>query len=451
MNAFGKYLYGVPFAALVGLLLGKWLFPASVDGNFDSVVVPTNVTPTLLAPADGPSPIREAEILLADVLKSRHSGNPTRAEVEREYRVETMDDHEVEALARKIANGEFAFTTYEIPFVAAVWRRFAAVKPETAYEWACQLPTRDLRRGVIPIAAEAWVAVAPDQALEAFAADAEEAFFMEASPLRTGLQTLLHLNPDKAVKFMELNRGAEWYPRIRQPIYAYWARHDPEAARTWLGNHFNSRPEEVPDLILDLSASDPAEAFAIAMTMEPTPELRMTVAEILGSRWSRMDAAAASRAFEELPTEWHSAYLANSSGLNRTSRLTDPEIEKMASRFPNEDLKARFWGGVVGRRAVDGKFTEAAALLEKLPDQEEMTGFTAASLAREWSRAAPADASGWIAELKPGLVRDHAINGLTEIIGRLEPEAARQWATTIGDEALRRRVEKRLGNPKVIE
>jgi hypothetical protein len=92
--------------------------------------------------------------------------------------------------------------------------------------------------------------------------------------------------------------------------------------------------------------------------------------------------------------------------------------------------------GIVGKWSVSDP-AQAAMWLDSHSENSGSLTKAHASIAEIWSSADTYHASEWVALLRPGPNRDAAIGGMVKNLAGNDPDAARAWADSIEDEALR--------------
>ncbi len=81
------------------------------------------------------------------------------------------------------------------------------------------------------------------------------------------------------------------------------------------------------------------------------------------------------------------------------------------------------------------------AALEYLPNvPDDRRQFSYNEIANEWTKKDPQAASEWIYDLESGKEKDHAIQGMVQVLKSKEPDSSTIWAASISDEGMRERL-----------
>ena len=436
------HIAGVLGALFIGSMVGCVLFPSraemqaarphSIEGSSPPVVVTALRTSKEREVAPG--------TVYSELLESRASASPYRAELGMRKKVRAMDDREIVALVERIVAGEITLASEEIYFLNELFARYTAFDAVAAQHTVEDLPNQAMRIAAQREVMRVWARNAPEQMVAHVArqrAAGKDIYGASISAFRA----LGDLDPELGIKLLEPHRGKGWSYAARGALYERWLLKDKPAAIDWMLSQVGGSVPDEQNLISWLSG-DPEAALTVAADTKPNVYSRNAVEAMMG-KWIKRDREPAIEALGKLPSEWYSESLAKFVGSGVTYADWSPEqLERVLAALPTKHHDG-LWRGVVRSSTYSAKFEEAAGLLAKLSPGDSRSD-AAAELANTWAKTNPSETSAWLSSLEPSPMRDEAVGAFAKTVAPLDSESARRWAESIESRILRKRVLREL-------
>lgn len=207
--------------------------------------------------------------------------------------------------------------------------------------------------------------------------------------------------------------------------------------------------------------TDPAQAFN-ELAKQPGDASRQNVLHEIAAQWAEKDPKATLAKLQETTDPWLKLGLINALS-NRARRTNDPQLaDEIAKAYPDNCYKGKQTvGDIYSNMAkrdparaqalldsdldVAGKTSIASALVTQqasydptgavgwaAQQPDETVRFTATRTALlSWAGADAYAASEWLAVQPAGPLREAAVEGLVQTLGRNAPDEALQWAGTL--------------------
>jgi hypothetical protein len=301
-------------------------------------------------------------------------------------------------------------------FIAA----FANEAPAQAAALALSWRLSPFATSDIEIAARAWAAQAPDEALRWGLTLAEPA--MAAAARRAIATELVRTGPAAAVEKIAAQPESPARQMTLGFAVAAWARHDADTAEAWVRGHGDdeTRSRLLLSLGFELAQTNPQRAIAMADRV-PAGRDRWLLLAASSQTWVAQDHAAAMAWANQLPAgEARDAALAGvtvglGAGARRVAGVTG--------------LRGTRGRGGVGGTAISPDVASPAFAAWLATQSQGMTREqTILEYVRQRANVEPLVIGQWIANLPGSISRDQAID---EYLATADPGTAAQWLQSL--------------------
>jgi hypothetical protein len=229
------------------------------------------------------------------------------------------------------------------------------------------------------------------------------------------IATAMYFVGEKAAKELDWPAKVKWlHDRSGDPAY--------QGAFGWIGS--TATPEQVPELLAVAGKiSDSFLSAALLRGVFGTGNVESIKLVVDAFNKGRIKTSMGN-------------FFADAPSSLAASGRTDEALEICAMIADEAGRSGAYRGIVMG--SVLNSPSKAAAIVERIPNEKDRAAVVDA-LVQGWASSNLEEASKWVSNLAPGIVRDKAAAEVARSVLILNPQDALTWANSIGADALRTR------------
>jgi hypothetical protein len=321
---------------------------------------------------------------------------------------------------------------YYASAVASVW---AETQPEAALAAGMKLGLGSQRQAVLSTVIRKWGGRQPEEAIRYIEGHPD----MPLSPyvVTDIINEIVKTDRSRAMKVTLALSNSRMQEHTIRTLTRSWGKEAPQEALAWAMQIENSALQRTAIIeALDGWADHrPRDAMHYAMNLEDS----RVRSEALKRTWANWFSRAPNDALLEALKTGDKALMES---LEHTiprmlESATLAERQTLLKTIPDEKLTQEIMCNLAGRMSSNGKYAEAVAILNEVPDSRDRD-YQLEQMGRNWGEINPEGAAAWLKAQPPSTDKDITVAGFSLSLSKDRPLTALEWARSIADSELRK-------------